>query len=140
MTVLDTNVVSELMRRDADAKIVDWLDHQPAQSVWITAITVFEVLFGLELIEPGRRRTRLQEAFSRAVEEEFEGRVLPFDSEAAAEAASRAAQLRTTGKSVDFRDLEIAGIVAARHATLATRNTRHFNGLGVDLINPWTAR
>jgi toxin FitB len=78
MIVLDTNVVSALMRKDADPMVTAWLDRQPAESVWITAVTVFEVHFGLELLPPGRRRRRLEDAFARALDEDFEGRVLPL--------------------------------------------------------------
>ena len=140
MIVLDTNVLSALMRREADPAVVAWLDLQPFESVWTTAVTVFEIRFGLELLAPGRRRRQLEEAFSRVVDEDFQGRILPFDHEAAQEAASRAAERRAVGKPVDFRDMEIAGIVSARRATLATRNARHFQDLGIELVEPWARR
>jgi predicted nucleic acid-binding protein len=88
--ILDTDVLSALMRREHDPAVVAWLDRQPLESVWTTAITVFEVHFGLDLLPAGRRRRLLEEAFRRAVAEDFEGRVLPFDQEAAREAATRA--------------------------------------------------
>jgi predicted nucleic acid-binding protein len=100
-------------------------------------VTVFEIRFGLELLAPGRRRRQLEDAFSRVVDEDFQGRILAFDQEAAGEAASRAAQRRAAGKPVDFREIEIAGIVSARRATLATRNARHFMDLRIELIDPW---
>jgi predicted nucleic acid-binding protein len=137
--VLDTNVLSALMRREPDPAVVAWLDEQPGESIWTTAITVFEVLFGLELLARGRRRRQLEVAFSVAMTEDFEGRILPFDHDAAREAATRAAARRAAGTPVDFRDIEIAGIVSARRATLATRNVRHFDGLGIAVVNPWTA-
>jgi toxin FitB len=140
MIVLDTNVISALMQRPADAAVVAWLDRQPSESVWTTAVTVFEVLFGLKLLAPGRRRRQLEDAFTRSVEEDFQRRVLPFDGDAASQAAQHAAAQRAAGKPVDFRDLEIAGIVSARRATLATRNTRHFQGLEIDVVNPWVIR
>jgi len=140
MIVLDTNVLSALMQREADPGVVGWLDRQPSESVWTTAVTVFEIRFGLELLAPGRRRRRLEEAFARALDEDFQGRILPFDREAAREAASRAAERRGAGKPVDFRDIEIAGIVAARRATLATRNARHFEDLGIKMVDPWARR
>ena len=139
MIVLDTNVLSALMRREPDPAVVAWLDQQPGESIWTTAITVFEVLFGLELLARGRRRRQLEVAFSVAMTEDFEGRILPFDHDAAREAATRAAARRAAGTPVDFRDIEIAGIVSARRATLATRNVRHFDGLGIALVDPWTA-
>jgi predicted nucleic acid-binding protein len=135
--VLDTNVLSALMRREADAAAVAWLDGQAAESIWTTAISVFEIRFGLELLVPGRRRRQLETAFSRAISEDLDGRVLPFDEDAAREAASRAAERQRAGRRVDFRDLEIAGIVSARRATLATRNVRHFQDLGIALVDPW---
>lgn len=140
MIVLDTNVLSALMRREPEPAVVSWLDSQASESVWTTAITVFEIRFGLELLAPGRRRRQLEDAFNRAVDEDFQGRILPFDQEAARAAASRAAERRAAGKPVDFRDIEIAGIVSARRATLATRNLRHFQDLGIGVVDPWARR
>src|SRR6267154_468510 len=140
MIVLDTNVLSALMRREADPAVVTWLDLQPSESVWTMAVTIFEIRFGLELLAPGRRKRLLEDAFSRALNEDFQGRILPFDRDAAEEAAHRAAERRAVGKPVDFRDLEIAGIVAARRGTLATRNARHFQGLRIELVDPWAPR
>jgi hypothetical protein len=138
--VLDTNVLSALMLREPDPAAVDWLDDQPAESIWTTAITVFEIQFGLELLPSGRRRRQLEAAFARAITEDMDGRVLPFDEAAAREAAERGAERQRAGRRVDFRDLEIAGIVSARHATLATRNLRHFEDLGIAIIDPWESR
>lgn len=140
MIVLDTDVLSALMRREPEPTAVAWLDRQPSESVWTTAVTVFEIRFGLELLAPGRRRRQLEDAFTRSVAEDFEGRVLPFDQEAAREAAGRAAERRAAGKPVDFRDIEIAGIVAAKRATLAARNVRRFQDLGIQLVDPWARR
>ena len=137
MIVLDTNVLSALMQRDADPIALSWLDRQPPESVWTTAVTVFEVCFGLGLLVPGRRRRRLEEAFARALDEDFEGRVLDFDRNAAREAGAIAVKNRRAGRPVEIRDAQIAGIVATRRATLATRNTRHFDNLGIAIVNPW---
>jgi toxin FitB len=137
MIILDTNVVSALMRRNVDPIVLGWLDRHPPESVWTTAITVFEVHFGLDLLAEGGRRRRLEEAFTRALEEDFEGRVLPFEQTAARTAASIAARRQQEGRSIEIRDAQIAGITAARRATLATRNIRHFAGLGITLIDPW---
>jgi toxin FitB len=137
--LLDTNVISALMQRDPDPAVVEWLDGQPAESIWTTSVTVFEVRFGLELLATGRRRRRLEEAFAKALEEDFEGRVLPFDQAAAQAAGAMAADQRRAGRSIEIRDVQIAGIAAARKATLATRNVRHFEGFGLALIDPWSS-
>jgi toxin FitB len=137
MIILDTNVISAVMRQEIDPIVVRWLDNQPAESLWITAVTVFEVHFGLELLTHGRRRRQLEGAFARALEEDFEGRILPFEQNAAREAAFLAARRRQGGRSLEIRDAQIAGIAAARRATLATRNTRHFADLGIALVDPW---
>jgi predicted nucleic acid-binding protein len=137
--LLDTNVLSALMRREGDPAVVTWLDDQPAESIWTTAITVVEIRFGLEILARGRRRRLLEDAFARALEEDFEGRVLPFDQMSAHTAAAIAAKQRAAGRPVEIRDVQIAGIAAARKAALATRNTRHFANFGIPLVNPWTA-
>jgi toxin FitB len=135
--LLDTNVLSAVMRDEADPVVVSWLDSQPPQSIWTTAITVFEIRFGLEILGDGRRRRQLEEAFVKALEEDLDGRVLPFDQPAALAAGVIAAEQRRQGRPIEIRDVQIAGIAAARKATLATRNTRHFEGIGITLINPW---
>ena len=139
MILLDTNVLSALMRREADPVVVAWLDAQPPESIWTTAITVFEIRFGLEILEHGRRRTILEGAFGRALEEDFDGRIAFFDRAAAEAAATIAAGQRRAGRPVEIRDVGIAGIAVARKATLATRNTNHFEGTGIPLIDPWSS-
>ena len=138
MIVLDTNVVSALMRTEPDPVVVSWLDGLPPESVWTTSVTVFEVRLGLEILADGRRRRQLDEAFAKALEEDFENRVLPFDQAAAQTAGRIAAERRRAGRTVELRDVQIAGIVSARKATLATRNTRHFEGCGLALVDPWS--
>jgi predicted nucleic acid-binding protein len=135
--LLDTNVLSGLMRRHPDENVVSWLDTQPAESVWTTSITVFEVQTGLELLARGKRRRQLDEAFGSLLSDELEGRVQPFDQPAALVAGIIAADRQRAGKSLDVRDVQIAGIAQARRATLATRNLRHFEELGIDLVDPW---
>lgn len=139
MILLDTNVVSALMQRQPDPAVVEWLDGRPAESVWTTSITVFEVRTGLELLDPGRRREELEQAFEQLLAEELAGRVQPFDQAAALAAGGIAANRQRAGRSLEVRDVQIAGIAAARKATLATRNTRHFEDLAVDLVDPWSA-
>lgn len=139
MILLDTNVLSALMRREADPVVVAWLDAQPPESIWTTAITVFEIRFGLGILAEGRKRKALEEAFASALDEDFDGRVLAFDQAAADAAAAIAARQRQAGRPVEIRDVQIAGIAAARKAALATRNTRHFEGAGITLIDPWVS-
>ena len=137
MIILDTNVLSALMRKAPEPPVVAWLDRQPAESVWITSITMFEARLGLALLPKGRRRQALETAFARLLEEDLQNRVLDFDSAAAMEAASLAAERQKTGRPVDVRDTQIAGIALARRATLATRNVRHFADLKVPVVDPW---
>jgi predicted nucleic acid-binding protein len=134
VTILDTNVLGALMRASPDIAVIEWLDRQPAESVWITSITLFETLFDLALLPSGRRRQVLESAF---VKEDLENRVLDFDSAAATAAASLAAPWQTSGRPVDIRDTQIAGIAFSRRATLATRNTRHFTDLKISIVDPW---
>lgn len=137
MILLDTNVLSALMQREPGQIVVDWLDKQPSESIWTTSITVFEVRMGLELLAKGRRRSRLEQEFDRLLTEDLGGRVQLFDRAAADAASTIAASRQRVGQTVEIRDIQIAGIASARKATLATRNTRHFEGLGITLVNPW---
>src|SRR5208283_4517506 len=129
MIILDTNVLAALMRMVPEVSVVAWLDRQPAESVWITSITLFEARFGLELLPAGRRRRTLEAAFDKLMVEDLEGRVLDFDRPAAEAAAMLAAERQRDGQSIDMRDTQIAGIVLARRAKLATRDVRHFSDL-----------
>jgi predicted nucleic acid-binding protein len=137
--LLDTNVISAFMKPESDAAVASWLDTQPPESIWTTAITVFEIRAGLEILAPGRRRQSLEDAFARALKEAFDGRIVPFDESSAQAAGRIAAARRKVGRSLEVRDVQIAGIAIARKAAIATRNVRHFEGLGLELINPWSA-
>lgn len=139
MIILDPNVISALMRADPEPKVVKWLDGQPATSVWTTAITVLEITFGLEAMPQGKRRSQQRPQFGRILDEVLDRGIAAFDADAAAESALLIAKRRAAGQTVDFRDSMIAGISIARHATLATRNTRHFADLPVPVVDPWTA-
>jgi toxin FitB len=138
MIILDTDVLSELMRPTPDALVVAWLDTQAAESIWLTSITVFEARMGLALLPKGKRRRRtLEESFEQLLSQELDHRVLPFDAEAAAQAALVGAARQQAGRAVDVRDTQIAGIAIARRATLATRNLRHFADLPTPVLSPW---
>ena len=139
MIILDTNVLSALMQTEPDRAVVRWVDQQPADSVWLTSVTVFETRFGLALLPKGRRRTALERAFDSVLADDLSNRVADFDAIAAAEAARLAAERQRRGRTIDLRDTLIAGIAQARRATIATRNTAHFEGLEVPVVNPWTA-
>jgi predicted nucleic acid-binding protein len=114
-----------------------WLDRQPPDSIWITSVTYFEVLFGVALLPAGKRRNDLQSALERLTSQLLEDRVLDFDRQAASAAARLAATQRSVGQHIDFRDMQIAGIALSRRAALATRNVHHFAGAGLKLVNPW---
>ncbi len=138
MILLDTNVLSAMMRAVVEPAVERWFDEQPPESVWTTSITVFEIQFGLKLLAPGRRLDQLEMAFRRAIDEVLGGRVVAFDTTAAETAAAIAAEQQQRGRTIEIRDVQIAGIAKVRRATLATRNTRHFEDLGITLVDPWT--
>jgi hypothetical protein len=135
--ILDTNVLSALMQRSPDVTVMDWLNQQPAESIWLTSITVFETRFSLALLPKGRRRESLEEAFNLLLIEDLDRRILDFDVPAASAAATVAAAQQRAGLPVEMRDTQIAGIALSRNATLATRNTKQFADIGVEVENPW---
>jgi predicted nucleic acid-binding protein len=138
MIILDTNVLSELMLRAPDQRVLIWLDQQPRSSIWTTSVAVFEIRFGLESMPVGKRQTALIQDFEKMLHS-IDRRIAPFDIEAAERASTLMASRKLRGRLREDRDTMIAGIVLARHATLATRNTSHFDDLSAPLINPWTA-
>jgi toxin FitB len=137
MILLDTNVLSALMRQEPDPKVIAWLDRQANTSVWTTSVTVLEIRFGLQAMTTGKRRTILMAAFKRLLNELIQQRIAPFDGEAAHRAADLMATRQKMGRSGELRDSMIAGIALASHATLATRNVKHFDDLSVSVVNPW---
>jgi predicted nucleic acid-binding protein len=124
--LLDTNVISAFMTPELDVVAKAWLDGQPRESLWLTAITVLEIRTGLELLAMSRRRRSLEDAFTAALKGPFARRVVPFDESAAQSAGRIAAARRKVGRPIEIRDLQIAGIAIARKASVATRNIRHF--------------
>jgi predicted nucleic acid-binding protein len=137
MIILDTNVLSALMRKAADKNVVAWLDKQPSTSIWTTSVTILEIQFGLQILPAGKRRSVLIKAFETVLVDEMGRRVAPFDTVAAQYAAELMASRHKKGRPVELRDTMIAGIVLACHATLATRNKPHFEDLSVPVVNPW---
>lgn len=138
MIVLDTNVLSALMQQAPDKNVVAWLDRQPRASIWTTSITVLEIRFGLQSMPGGKRRSALIQSFHELLNR-IGNRVVPFDIAAAEAAGDLMAFRHKSGRPGDLRDTMIAGIVVAQHATLATRNTSHFEDIPAPLINPWLA-
>jgi predicted nucleic acid-binding protein len=137
MIILDTNVLSALMQRTPDARVIAWLDQQPRTSIWTSSVTILEVRFGLQIMATGKRRSLLMQMF-QTVLDKMEHRIASFDVTAATLAADLMADRQRKGRPGDLRDTMIAGIVLAQHATLATRNTSHFEDLSVRIVDPWT--
>jgi len=137
MIVLDTNVLSAFMLESPDPRVLRWLDRNPRESIWTTSITVFEIRYGLATMPAGKRRRALEEAFERQVSVVLQNRVLDFDAAAAAEAAILAASRKHRGRPIETRDAQIAGIARARRASIATRDARDFEDLGVAILDPW---
>jgi predicted nucleic acid-binding protein len=139
MWIVDTNVLSELMRVTPEPAVIAWLDAQAPESIWTTSITVFELKFGVALLADGRRKQALRDALDALLHDDLAGRVLDFDSAAAAEAAALAARRQQAGRGVDMRDTQIAAIALARKAGIVTRNLRHFDDLAIEVVDPWSA-
>ncbi len=137
MIILDTNVLSAVMRQIPEPQVVAWLDRQPRSSLWTTSVTILEIQFGLLTLPVGRRRTGLLRAFEALLEEKIERRVAAFDLAAARAAGELMALRARKGRPVELRDTMIAGIATSCRATLATRNTGHFEDLPIPVVNPW---
>ena len=138
MIILDTNVLSALMRHVPDPAVVAWMDRQPRTSLWTTSVTVLEVRFGLQILPSGKRRSALMQAFD-ALLDKIGRRVAGFDLDAAEHASDLMASRHKKGRPVELRDTMIAGIVLAHNATLATRNMQHFQDASVAIVDPWEA-
>lgn len=137
MILLDSNVISELMRSQPHAQVIGWMDRQPRISIWTTSVTLLEIRFGLQILPAGKRREQQMEAFETLLAHKLERRIAVFDSSAAQHTADLMAARQKAGRPGDLRDSMIAGIALAANASLATRNTRHFENLSVPVINPW---
>jgi predicted nucleic acid-binding protein len=138
MIVLDTNVVSELMKPRPAESVVQWLATLPTTSVYTTSITQAEILHGLLLLPLGRRRDGLEQAATAMFREDFAGRILGFSSDAALPYALIASERRRAGRPISHFDAQIAAIARTTGAALATRNVPDFDGCGLKLIDPWT--
>jgi toxin FitB len=139
MIVLDTNVLSELMRPQPSPKVAAWVTRQPIAEVFTTTITEAEIFYGIELLVKGKRRDQLLKAADAMFTEDFAGRIFEFGSDAARAFSRIAAQRRARGKPISHADTQIAAIARVRGAKLATRNVTDFEDCGIDVVNPWTA-
>jgi toxin FitB len=139
LIVLDTNVVSEIMRPAPDSTVLSWLNTQVAEELWLNSVVVSELLFGIARLPAGARKRLLTDTFAAMLNEDFAGRILSFDLEAAVIYAALAAGCEAKGRPVEMADAQIAAICLAQGAKLATRNLKHFEGLGLVLLNPWEA-
>jgi toxin FitB len=137
VTILDTNVVSEMLRPAPAEVVLNWLAAQEPLSVFITAITQAEILYGVEVLPAGKRREKLSAAVEDILGEDFRGRVLPVDAPSAREFAKISASRKTSGCPMPQFDAMIAAITRVHRATLATRNTSDFEQCGIRLVNPW---
>jgi hypothetical protein len=137
MIVLDTNVVSELMKPAPARHVVTWVAGQPIQSLYTTSVTQAEILHGVGLLPAGRRRRLLEAAAEAMFREDFAGRVLPFASDAAPLYALIAVERRRIGRPISQFDAQIAAIARSSGATIATRNVADFAACSVDLVDPW---
>ncbi|KQO79785.1 type II toxin-antitoxin system VapC family toxin [Rhizobium sp. Leaf262] len=137
MIVLDTNVISELLKTHPASSVLDWFDRQSSASIFTTAVTEAEILYGLRMLPEGRRRRELEAAILPIFSEDLRGRVLPFDSDAANIYAKIAADRRALGRPISQFDAQIAAIAISRGASLATRNVADFDLLTLEIINPF---
>ncbi len=137
MTILDTNVISELIRPQPEAQVVAWIDSQNQSQLYLTSVSLAETLHGIERLPLGRRRRELLVYFGIVLDARFQSRILGFDEESARAYAIIAAQREAIDRRMGVADAQIAAICRTHNATLATRNIRDFEDTGIELINPW---
>jgi toxin FitB len=138
MILLDTNVISEPMRHVPDARVIEWIDAQAVETLYLSAITVAEMRFGVAVLPAGRRRDRMRARLEQEVLTAFAGRILPFDMETSATYANLMALARGEGRSIGKADGYIAATAACHGFSVATRDTSPFEAAGLAVINPWT--
>ena len=137
MIIVDTNVLSELMRPEPDERVLSWVGEQPTATLFTTSITQAEILHGIFLLSPGKRRQAFEQAARAMFEEDFAGRVLAFGSDAALPYAVIASERRRAGRPISHFDAQIAAIAAANKAVVATRNVSDFEDCGIEVVDPW---
>jgi predicted nucleic acid-binding protein len=139
MILLDTNVVSELVRHAPEPDVSAWLAGYAPASIFLCAISEAELRVGVALLPHGKRRDALSEAVGILVERKFNGQILPFDSPAAVQFAEIVAARRRSGRPISVADAQIAAIARSRGAVIATRNVDDFAETGIGVVNPWGA-
>lgn len=137
MFLIDTNVISELMRATPAPSVLNWFSTQDPSTLYLSAVTEADLRTGIAALPAGQRRDGLKMALDATIAEDFEGRILPFDSDAAKTYVEIASIRRAAGRPIADADCQIAAIALAAGAIVATRNLRDFEGCGVDLVNPW---
>ena len=137
MILIDTNVISEVMRPAPAQAVLDWFSAQDAQTLYVSAVSEAELRTGAAILPAGKRRDRLISGIDAMIDEDFAGRVLPFDSRAARSYADIAVARRGAGRPILDADCQIAAIAQAYGTALATRNVRDFEGCGIEVIDPW---
>ena len=138
MTILDTNVLSEVMATSPSEAALVWIARrQLADELFITSITVGEILYGIELLPAGKRREKLNAEAEAMFAQDFSGQILVFDEQAARAFAKIASSRRKIGRPIGEFDAQIAAVASLHGAALATRNTADFEGCGIRVVNPW---
>jgi predicted nucleic acid-binding protein len=140
MFLIDTNVISELMRATPAPSVLSWFSTQDPSTLYLSAVTEAELRTGIAILPEGQRREGLKAALDATISEDFEGRILPFDTDAAKAYAEIAAGRRSAGRPIADADCQIAAIAREAAMPVITRNTRDFEGCGIGLINPWDDR
>ncbi len=140
MIILDTNVLSELLRPQPEQAVADWISRQRSSAVFTTSVTEAEIRYGVERLPTGQRKEALHRAITGIFQEDFLGRILPFDSDAAIAYAEIVTSRDQAGRPISQFDAQIAAIAGSRGAELATRNERDFLGCGLRLYNPWSRK
>ena len=140
MFLIDTNVISELMRATPAPSVLSWFSTQDPSTLYLSAVTEAELRTGIAILPEGQRREGLRAALDATIAEDFEGRILPFDTDAAKAYAEIAAGRRSAGRPIADADCQIAAIAREAAMPVITRNTRDFEGCGIGLINPWDDR
>ena len=138
MILLDTNVISELMKPQPEARVERWLAAQAPADCFLSAVAEAELRYGIEILTPGQRRQQLQLALASMLAQDFAGRILAFDSAAAVAYAAIAAARRFAGRPISQFNAQIAAIARSSGATLAARNVDDFDGCGISIIDPWS--